>query len=238
MICICWGGSVVDWRALTSVQRSIPEKRRSLLRMTSRGFVLLKAQNERNLSNHSCYDPWRLGAQSIVDRKWFMRPLSFTKNLGGFKSAYVAIKRGFTPGVTVTTFRKRCGLSSGLSLLVTEFLLGTEIQDGEEVILSDTLVTQTLCQPYTKLTARLYFFALNLNLPGERLREEHRNPAEMQNTLIRNQIHNDGGFRTSRLDKELSIEPTLESFGGFASSAALRKWVNNYHFMVEQCGFD
>src|ERR1700734_318000 len=114
-----------------------------------------------------------------------MRPLSFTKNLGGFKSAYDAIKRGFAPGVTVTTFRKRCGLSSGLSLLVTEFLLGTEIRDGEEIILGDTLITQTLSQPYTKLTARLYFFALNLNLPGERLREEHRNPAEMQNTLIR-----------------------------------------------------
>jgi len=166
-----------------------------------------------------------------------MRPLSFTKNLGGFKSAYDAIKRGFIPGVNVATFRKRCGLSSGLSLLVTEFLLGTEIRNDEEIILGDTLITQTLSQPYTKLTARLYFFALNLNLSGERLREEHRNPAEMQNTLIRSQIYDDGSFKTSRLDKERSIEPTIESFGGFTSHRALRNWVTNDQYMEEHSGF-
>jgi hypothetical protein len=166
-----------------------------------------------------------------------MRPLSFTRNLGGFKKAYEAIKRGFTPGVTVATFRNRSGLSRDLSLLVTEFLLGTKIQNGEEIVLSDTLVTQTLSQPYTKLTARLYFFALNLNMPGERLRDEHRNPAEMQNTLIRGHIYEGSGFRTSRFDKDQSIEPTIKSFGGFTSHQALRKWVNNYSFMEKQCGF-
>lgn len=59
----------------------------------------------------------------------------------------------------------------------------------------------------------------------------------MQNTLIRSQIYDDGSFKTSRLNKEQSIEPKIESFGGFTSHGALRKWVNNYHFMVEQCGF-
>jgi hypothetical protein len=166
-----------------------------------------------------------------------MRPLSFTRNLGGFKKAYDAIRRGFTPGVTIVTFRKRSGLGPDLSLLVTEFLLGTRIQNGEEIVLSDTLVTQTLSQPYTKLTARLYFFALNLNMPGERLKDEHQNPAEMQNTLIREHIYVGGGFRTSRFDKDQSIEPTIEGFGGFTSHQALRKWVNNYYYMAEHCGF-
>ncbi|HXR40179.1 MAG TPA: HNH endonuclease [Terracidiphilus sp.] len=166
-----------------------------------------------------------------------MRPLSFTKNLGGFRKAYDAIRKGYARGITVAEFRARCGLSSGLSLLVTEFFLGTQIRNGDEIILNDTLISQTLSQPYTRLTARLYFFALNLNMPGERLRDEHRTPAEMQNALMRDHLYVGNGLRASRFDKDASIEPTVRSFGGFTSTEALRKWVNNFHYMAEQCGF-
>jgi hypothetical protein len=102
-----------------------------------------------------------------------MRPLSFTRNLGGFEKAYKSIRKGYNAGVTVKQFRDRCGLGPDVSLVVTEFFLGTQVHDGEEFILADALIAQTLSQPYSKLTARLYFFALNLNMPGERLEDKH-----------------------------------------------------------------
>ncbi len=166
-----------------------------------------------------------------------MRPLSFTRNLGGFRKAYAAIRAGYVAGTTVKQFRRRCGLGPDLSLLVTEFFLGTQIHDGEEYILADTLVSQTLTQPYSRLMARLYFFALNLNMPGERLNEDHLNPAEMQNTLVRDHLFIDDGFRVQGFDKDRSIEPVVTGFGGFTSHDALRKWVNNYSYMAEQCEF-
>jgi putative restriction endonuclease len=107
----------------------------------------------------------------------------------------------------------------------------------EEVIISDSLIAQTLSQPYSRLIARLYFFALNLSMPGERLSEEHRNPAEMQNTLMRSHLFVKDGFRAERFEKDQGIQPVIATFGGFASQEALRKWVNNYHYMAEQCEF-
>ena len=166
-----------------------------------------------------------------------MRPLSFTRNLGGFRNAYKAIRAGYAPGVTVKQFQDRCGLSHDVSFVVTEFFLGTQIHGGEEYILADTLIAQTLSQPYNRLIARLYFFALNLNMPGERLKADHRNPAVMQNTLVRDHLFIDDGFRTERFDKDRSIEPTVKGFGGFTSRDALRKWVNNYSYMAKQCQF-
>jgi HNH endonuclease len=166
-----------------------------------------------------------------------MRPLSFTRNLGGLRTVYDAIRKGYVAGVTVRQFRKRCGLSSNLSLLVTEFFLATQVHGDEEYILADTLISHTLTQPYSRLLARLYFFALNLNMPGERLNEVHLNPAEMQNKLVRDQLFVKDGFRVQKFDKDGSIEPTVSKFGGFTSHDALRKWVNNYSYIAEQCNF-
>jgi hypothetical protein len=166
-----------------------------------------------------------------------MRPLSFTKNLGGFQKAHEAIRNGYSPGVTVEQFRKRCGLGPDRSLIVTEFILGTQVRDGEEYILADTLVVQTLSHPFSPLTARLYFFAINLNMPGERLKDEHLKPAAIQNALIREVLFVDSGFRAQRFDKDESIEPVVKRLGDFASGVARRKWVNNYSFMAEQCRF-
>jgi hypothetical protein len=166
-----------------------------------------------------------------------MRPLSFTRNLGGFRNAYRAIRAGYAPGVTVRQFRERCGLGSDQSLLVTEFVLGTQIRNNQEYILDDTLISRTLSQPFNRLIARLYFFAVNLNMPGERLNPVHRSPAIMQNKLVREYLFIDDGLRAERFDKDDSIEPTVRQFGGFTSNDALRKWVNNYSFMAQQCKF-
>jgi len=166
-----------------------------------------------------------------------VRPLSFTRNLGGFEKAYNAIRRGYAQDTTVKQFRERCGLSSDVSLLVTEFILATKIRDGQEIIVVDELITETLTRPFGPLIARLYFFAVNLNMPGDRLKEEHLNPAEMQNTLVREYLFRGNGFRVSQFDKDRIIEPAVKTFGGFTSEDALRKWVNNYSYMAEQCSF-
>jgi len=166
-----------------------------------------------------------------------VKPLSFTRNLGGFEKAYKAIRKGYAPEITVKLFRERCGLGSDVSLLVTEFILATKIKGDEEVIVADELVTETLSRPFGPLIARLYFFAVNLNMPGDRLKTDHLNPAEMQNTLVREHLFVDGGWPVSRFDKDSVIEPAVAMFGGFTSQRALRKWVNNYSYMAEQCSF-
>lgn len=133
-----------------------------------------------------------------------MRPFSFTRNLGGLEKAYKAIRKGYAPDITVKLFRERSGLGPDLSLLVTEFILATKIREGDEIILADELITQTLRQPFNRLLARLYFFAINLNMPGDRLRGDHMSPAEMQNTLIRRFLSKKTDFRSHSLTRTAS----------------------------------
>lgn len=164
-----------------------------------------------------------------------MRPLSFTKNLGGFRKAYHAIRRGYFPGVTVDQFRARCGLPDGGSLLVTEFFLFTQVRSDREFVVGDTLITQTFTRPTFDLTlARLYFFALNLAMPGERLSPEQREAGKLQKHVITQHVYVGDAWVPDRFDKDSSLEPFVRGADGFQS---VRKWVNNYWFMKEQCGF-
>jgi hypothetical protein len=166
-----------------------------------------------------------------------MRPFSFTRNLGGLQKVYEAIRAGYVTGVTVKQFRDHCGLSSNLSLLVTEFFLAAQVHGNDEYIVADTLIAQTLTQPFSRLLARLYFFALNLNMPGQRIDPDQRNPSEMQNTYVRDHLFVDDGFRALGFDKDRSIEPVVKDFADFKTRKTLRKWVNNYGFIAEQCEF-
>jgi hypothetical protein len=161
--------------------------------------------------------------------------MSFTKNLGGLKNAHRAIRTGFAPSITVAEFKDRTGLGDQ-ALIITQFFLGAQVSGADEVILSDSLITQTLSQPYSRLTARLYFFALNLNLPGQRLRTEQQNAAEIQNELVRNHLFVRDGFRVAEFEKD-SIQGVVGRLGKFKNAATLRKWVNNYSHIAEQCGF-
>ena len=164
-----------------------------------------------------------------------MRPLSFTKNIGGLDKVFHAIRRGFAPGVSVDKFRLRCGLNSSLSLLVVEFFLSTQSRSGKEFITADTLIEQTLARPKFDLTlARLYFFALNLAMPGERLRPEQRNAGQLQRHVIKEHIYINGSWRITRIEKDASLEPFVRNASNFQS---VRKWVNNYWFMLNQCKF-
>jgi hypothetical protein len=172
----------------------------------------------------------------IFPARNIMRPLSFTRNLGGFDKAYSAIKAGYTPGVSVKQFQLRCGLGPNVSHLVTEFLLGAQVHDGEEHVLADSLIAQTLSQPYGRLISRLYFFAINLSMPGDRLKEHQLNPAEMQNTLMREYLFARDGLRATRFDKD-RIEAVVKGFDAFKSDDSQRKWVNNYSHMADQCEF-
>jgi hypothetical protein len=164
-----------------------------------------------------------------------VRPLSYTKNLGGFPKAYHAIRRGYAPGVTVDQFRAKCGLNADGSLLVAEFFLFTRVQSGQEIVVGDTLVTQTCTRPAFDLTlARLYFFALNLAMPGERLSTEQREAGQLQRLVITQHIYVQNGWVHDKFDKISSLEPFLHRAKAFRSA---HKWVTNYWFMKEQCQF-
>ena len=165
-----------------------------------------------------------------------IRPLSFTRNIGGLDKVYDAIRKGYSAGTTVEEFRRRCGLNESLSLVVTEFFLCTIVRNNQEYILEDVLINQSLARTsFDKTLARLYFFALNLNMPGERLKDEHRNPAALQNLIIREHAYKDTGWGKAKLDKASELEPFVKREGEFKTAA--RKWVTNYWFMLQQCLF-
>ncbi len=163
-----------------------------------------------------------------------MRPFSFTKNIGGFVQAYEAIRRGYSPGVTIKEFRDRCGLINQ-ELVLTEYLIGGEVRDGVGYVLADSIIEQTLVQPYNRMLARLYFFSVNLNMPGQRVESASAEWGEMQNTLTRERLYLDDGLSVVRFDKQF-IQDSVAHYYDF-QPAALRKWVTNYYFMAEQCGF-
>ena len=163
-----------------------------------------------------------------------MRPFSFTKNVGGLRQAYEAIRAGYSPGVTVKEFKARCGLGDQ-SLLVLEYFLSANVDGNDEYVLADSLIEQTISQPFSRLTARLYFFSVNLGMPGQRREEAAHEWAGMQNTLMREDLFGDIGYSATHFDKD-HIQNVVSRYYKFSSSA-LRKWVTNYSFMAEQCGF-
>src|SRR5262249_31603407 len=145
-----------------------------------------------------------------------LRPLSFTRNIGGLENLYRGIRRGYSPGVSVSDFRRRSGLGNDRSWIVTEFFLCTQVRDNQEYIIGDTLVAQPLGRTtYGATLARLSFFALNLNMPGERLNPDHRNPAEIQHFLSREHLYSGTGWRYDRFDKDSGLEPAVRSVGEF-----------------------
>jgi hypothetical protein len=167
-----------------------------------------------------------------------MRPLSFTRNIGGLSNVYRAIRKGFVPGITAKTFRERCGLSPSLSFFVVEFFLCTKVLDEQEYIAVDTLIEETLARPhFDKTLARLYFFALNLNMPGERLKEIHRQAGEIQHYVITQHVYSRDAWVYGKFDKDSQLEPAIRNVGEFESTAARRKWVNNYWYIMDQCSF-
>jgi len=81
--------------------------------------------------------------------------------------------------------------------LVTEYLLATKLEGDEEYVLGDSLIEQTVSQPFNRLTARLYFFSVNLNMPGERRDADAHEWGEMQNTLMREELFATDGFSSA-----------------------------------------
>lgn len=110
-----------------------------------------------------------------------------------------------------------------------------QVRSGQEFVVGDTLITQTFARPAFDATlARLYFFALNLAMPGERLSAEQREAGQLQRHVITQHAYVRDAWVHDRFDKDSSLEPFVRSAGDFPS---IRKWVNNYWFMRRQCGF-
>ncbi len=114
------------------------------------------------------------------------RPLSFTKNLGGLEHLHAAIRRAYRPGTTLEQFESRLpGPLANRRLVIVQFFIATRLVGRTEYVVEDALIQTTLAEPYGTTLARLYLFALLLNMPGQRLKHEYRSPAPAQNEFAR-----------------------------------------------------
>ena len=165
------------------------------------------------------------------------RPLSFTRNLGGPQRVYDAVRQAYRPSVTIPDFRAALapGMSRDQSLIVTEFFLASEIRGREETVFEDQLVRNCLGLPLDATHLRLALFGLNLNLPGQRLRTEHRSPAPAQNSYVRECLFRNGAWQAAVLDKDAMREWLSAHLD--QSPDGITKFRNNYHYLFTQCGF-
>jgi hypothetical protein len=163
------------------------------------------------------------------------RPLSFTKNLGGFKNLHQAIRVGYAPGITVSEFAARLPETlRSRAPIMTEFFLATRLIGGAEYLIEDTLVRHTFYKPYSQTHARLYLFSVIANLPGERLSARHRSPAEPHNTFVRNVLFKEDGWRASAIDLG-TIKPWVRE--NVQLSGGRTKFATNFRNLFEQCNF-
>lgn len=166
------------------------------------------------------------------------RPLSFTKNLGGLKNLHTAIRHAYSHGVSVSNFAARVPANlKNRVLIIEEFFLATRVSGDQEIIVDDALVSETLERKKLDLTLkRLYFFALVLNMPGQRRKVERASPAAAQNEFVRSYLHDGKGWVAERLDKDRHLEPWAAK-NMQMEPGALRKFCNNFHFFFQQCEF-
>lgn len=165
------------------------------------------------------------------------RPLSFTRNLGGPQKVYDAIRQAYSPGISLTEFRQKLqpSLSRDQSLLVTEFYLASMIEHRTEVIFEDELIRVCRELPLSSLQLRLALFALNLNLPGQRLLDVHRRPAAAQHAYVCEYLYQGDAWQADRLEKPAMhswLAPRLDQ-----QPEGVTKFRNNYHYLFSQCGF-
>src|SRR3954462_805203 len=101
------------------------------------------------------------------------RPLSFTKNLGGLAHLHAAIRQGYSPGTTLEEFESRLtGTLRSRRLVIVQFFLATRLVGRTEYVVEDALIRSTLADAFDSRLARLYLFAMLLNMPGQRLKRE------------------------------------------------------------------
>lgn len=167
------------------------------------------------------------------------RPLSFTKNLGGYRQLHQGIRAAYRPGTTLPDFRERLKSNFGdRDLLISEFFVATRLVDGVEYVVEDALISTSLGDEYATTTARLYLFAMLLNMPGQRKKTEHRSPAEGQNEYVRSILHDGNAWRSSKINKDEVLGPWVRSHFNVSGEQTARKIANNFYFFFESAKFD
>lgn len=171
-------------------------------------------------------------------RTKMFRPLSFTKNLGGYRNLYRIIREAYQPGITLADFGARIPRKRrGRFLVASEFFIASRIVDNNEIVYEDELIRQSLRRDLNQGLRRLYLFALLLNMPGQRRALLYRSPAEAQNRFVRDVLHDGIGWRAERLDPDAHIEPWVQSNVALQGRGAARKFTTNFAYFFEQCAF-
>ena len=162
--------------------------------------------------------------------------LSFTKNLGGLENLFRVIRAAYLPGCTLADFQQRIPADlQKRSLVIAQFFLATRIADGKEYVVEDALIRTTLSIDWNLATARLYLFALLLNMPGQRLGSRYRQPATAQNAYVREVLHDGIGWVATNLDMDRAVEPWVRQ--NVQNAGAARKFTTNFHDFFIQCQF-
>ena len=127
------------------------------------------------------------------------RPLSFTKNLGGLHRLRDAIQAAYTPNITLAAFERAIPPSlEGRRLVIVQFFLATRILRGTEYVVEDALIRTTLAEEWSVTHARLYLFAMLLNMPGSATIPSTARPlAHKMPTFARNCTTGSVGGQTS-----------------------------------------
>jgi len=165
------------------------------------------------------------------------RPLSFTRNLGGPQKVYDAIRQAYRPGISLREFRAGLApqMSRDQSLIITEFFIASEIRNRKEIVFEDQLVRSCRETALNVTHLRLALFALNLNLPGQRMHAVHRSPAPAQNAYVRQFLFRDGAWQTAAYDRGAMREWLSTRLDQLPDG--ITKFRNNYHYLFAQCGF-
>lgn len=168
------------------------------------------------------------------------RPLSFTRNLGGTgqERLHEALRRAYTPGISSADFRASLqpDLSAAQTLIVAEFFLCTYVENGQEIILEDTLVRYARDYAYDLPFARLAFFAMISNLCGRRLRPEQEDACAFQNAFVRNELWRSGAWLVERMDRD-HVRGWIGAHVQVENEKSRNKVASNFRFLFFSVSF-
>lgn len=160
------------------------------------------------------------------------QPFSFTKQFS-VEHIYNAIRDFYYPGITLDEFSERVeNRHGGRYVVLRDMFISTYLSNGAEYVLEDSLIRETLMRPLSPTHARLYLFALILNMPGP----NRRLSAEAQNDFVRNHLYQNNGWLMSELNAT-SIQQWAVQNVSLNSDRSSRKYATNFNNYFEQCGF-
>lgn len=161
------------------------------------------------------------------------QPFSFTKHLS-IEHIYRGIRDFYYSGITLEEFSNRLeARHGGRYVIVRDMFISSHVVDGVEYVLEDSLIRESLMRPLNSSLAKLYLFALLINMPGL----NRRPSADSQNDFVRNVLYQNTGWESLRLNVP-SIQSWVTQNVTLRNDVTRRKFSTNFNYYFDQCEFD